>query len=51
MSQMMTNSTFNHIKNLNDTYMKQEEELKNIMNKQSIMFEATIESLFTPLYE
>ena len=36
MSQMMTNSTFNHIKNLNDTYMKQEEELKNIMNKQSI---------------
>ena len=51
MSQMMTNSTLHHIKNLNDTYMKQEEELRNIMNKQTTVFEATIGSFFTQINE
>jgi hypothetical protein len=45
MSQLMINSTLNHIKNLNDSYAKQEQNLSLIMNKQSMMFQSALESL------
>lgn len=44
MSQMMINSTLNHIKNLNDSYAKQEYNLTLIMNKQSMVFETALDS-------
>ncbi len=45
MSQLMINSTLNHIKNLNNSYVKQEQNLSLIMNKQSMMFQSALESL------
>lgn len=50
-SQMMTNSTANHFKNLNDTYTRQEDDLRNIMNKQTTMFETTMELLSSSKHE
>ncbi|CAF2417898.1 unnamed protein product [Rotaria sp. Silwood2] len=43
MMKTMINSSLQHIKNLNDSFIKQETNLNSIMNKQSQIFETTLD--------
>jgi uncharacterized protein YsxB (DUF464 family) len=49
MSQTLINSTLNHMKNLNDSYIKHEQNLTMIMNKQVTVFETARDSFFPPI--
>lgn len=46
-SQKLINTTFNHINSLNETFANQEQSLIQIMNKQTTLWEATIEKMLS----